>query len=362
MNHIFNITAALLLSISVMANCGCSSKPNKIDIEVRLDKGSAAGFFIKVENKEYRGKNMLEAFYKDVKYITDKAPYLKAVFHIDDYINAPELYYQVIKVAKECMKAQLRDLSVAKPKSAKSGEEDFRLNEGIEDVCLTKADCCEKIVKPENKYAIIIINLKGEFLQDRRNRGNVSDASDTIRQFLQEETDREKRGPDGYSLIRLFIRADRKAEFKHIHQLLNICREQEIRINRIEFNCKMNILDLPANLMMPFTLKDGVLTANLFKDTQAVLESAAWTGDANLLINLFGGKDTYKGFEIKAGCKEFRGPTMLIEFYRFVEECKKEQPGLAIIIHHNDAVCMDHVIKVMNECYRAKVKQIYFKE
>jgi len=357
MNIKWKIAVILLFTISTLINTSCNSHPNEIDIELRLDKGSKAGFFIRLDNKEYRGDKMMETFYQDLKEHMKKAPALKAVFHFEDYvvdgnIEASSLFIEHFsEVVGECFKANLRNHSFAYPKSVKRKSDEYWFDE-LGDVVLPKVDCYEKLVKPKDKFIILSINLRGEYMRDRKNLGPVSKIVDKIRHDLQEETKNVKIGLDGYSLLTVFLRVDREAEFYNVSKLLNICGE--LKINKIEFNCLTNLLHIPSIERLYWRFQEGALSFFPLEthDPENV--------DSKLLIQLFPVKKKIEDFKIKINDKEFQGSTMLAEFSRFIEDYNKEQPGVAVIISPNKGIRFGHVVKVMNECYRANLKKILF--
>lgn len=358
-----NVLLSVLVLISV-ATSGCSDEyPPEIDVEIRRHEGSEAGFFIKVGEKEFRGKEPTVEFVKDITKHLSIVPDLKATFHIDDYIRNAEFYGQhVIPVAREAMNVGLRNLTVHVPESEELGEDVYRLPSEVEDVVLPKADCCKNLKKPEHRHLIVTVTRPGHYVQDRRDWGRVDESLEKIRNHLLEEANAAGREPDGYSKLEVLIRADKEADFKYVQHVLKICEEKEIRIYKTRLNCSQNALELSLDGKFSCKLKDGEISIYRWKKTSnkpvGDIGEMIRRGAKEVTILLYIDKESEADFVVQVELREFRGKDVLAEFYKHVKEIQKNNPDKEFIIYIPDGVKVAQVAKVLNECVRAGLKKV----
>lgn len=110
----------------------------------------------------------------------------------------------------------------------------------LEDLVLPKADMAMKDENPPEKRIIINITRPGHYVVKRRDLGVVDDCLPMIKGHLASMVAFFEREEDGCSKQPVLIRSDKKAEFKYIQKVLQVCGEEGIRIYKVELACSVD--------------------------------------------------------------------------------------------------------------------------
>lgn len=381
MNHIRYLFLFSILALLFLVMCGRPKPyPDEIYIRVILDEWKEVGYVIRAGNKEYRGHGLVEAFCEDMKKRIEKVPELKATINIDHYIKRADLYgTHVFGVFQACLRAGIKKIVFHAPFNEAVSKGEYRLRGPQEDVVLPKADCGESFNHPENKRIVLSIQRPGYYVHNRKNWGIVDNVAEKIRLHLQEISNNANREPDGYSKVDLLIRADSQADFKYVSKVMEMCKEQDIKINRIELGCSLNELELPVEGNSPVHLKEGKVNLYCRKDKVITLsESKVLMNrkeeDLVSIITLKSDAENEKDFSVQvdnwqpeSGDRKLESTCNRVLNYRvrlpgirhmLPEKLQEEELELEVIICPDEKTKVGHVVSVINACYRAEVTKI----
>lgn len=232
----------------------------------------------------------------------------------------------------------------------------------FEDMLLPYSDMCQGFKKPFEERAIVNIDRKGRFIKNRRCIGRVGDVIDTIHTQLRSRAAELEREPDGTSNLILLLRVDTLTEFKHVHKVLEICKEIDVGIHRIEFACYCDLSrkapEAVKKMTFPYWLPEGKLDAYLPKDGAHEPDEEGRPG--RIEIEVFRKRKAEAGYYIAVNDDRFEGAEMLQGFQSLVKELHARRSDLEALIVAHDEVQHGHIVEVFTECLRAGISEVAF--
>jgi len=215
----------------------------------------------------------------------------------------------------------------------------------VEDLVLPKSDMCEGFKKPFEKRCTINITRPGHFVRNRRDLGHVNDAYDRIRSLLIEETSKHEREADGASRLILLIRGDSEVHFGPILEVMQLCREEETGIYRIELACRCDlesrIPEAAERLNRYYRLPEGKLDAYLPR-----------TDGGRDPIHVTMIDDEELGFRCTVDETLIEGSDPVRRFFETMEALQAKGGDRAVVIRVGGSIELAHVIAVLAECRR----------
>ena len=230
----------------------------------------------------------------------------------------------------------------------------------FEDLVHPRAETCLKIEGTFwEEHLIININGKGEYIAEGRNFGSVDKSIQGIRTHLAEKASRFGRAPDRTSRLSVLINADRHAEFHAIMKVMGACGNESIRIARIAFACRK--LDYAEDPDARSYLPNGLFNVPLPKDTGVSTDlSTAEIEMEPLQIKVVSDAKSRAGFHLEVNNRKIKEPGMMDNLYGRIRNLGKRAPGIKVYIYPEEEVMYGHIIKVINELFRANLTSITF--
>lgn len=109
----------------------------------------------------------------------------------------------------------------------------------LEALSLPEADMAQKDENTLEKRMVVNIDEEGHYIVRRNDRGMVDDCLNQIRKELTAAAVFYPREENGCSRRPILIRADTKTTFKYIQKVMQLCGEEQIKIDKIELGCSM---------------------------------------------------------------------------------------------------------------------------
>lgn len=223
-----------------------------------------------------------------------------------------------------------------------SGEFEYRKHE-LEDVVLPKSSMCQGNKMPLEERCILTITRPGHFVENRRDLGDLNAALPRIREKLNSHK----------SDTIVLIRADYKAEFKHIHDVMQLCKE-----NEIEWACYCDLEAMAPeafkDLKWPYWLPEGKLDVPFPKveENSELFE--------RIDIHVYRDKKEKLGFHLLVNNTTFKGDRMMDDFNETMKALHVRIPDIPVAIRAHDRVEHGHIIRVYSACLNAGWSNIHF--
>lgn len=232
----------------------------------------------------------------------------------------------------------------------------------FEDIVLPYSDMCQGFKKPFEDRAIINVNRKGRFIVNWRDLCRVGDVIDKIRSQLRSQAAGLERGPDGTSNLILLLRVDTLTEFKHVQKVLEICKEANVGIHRIEFACCCDLSrkapEAVKEMSFPYWLPEGKVNAYLPKD--GAHEADEEGRPERIEIEVFRKKKAEAGYYFAVNDDRFEGAGMLQRFHSLIKDLHARRSDLEASIVAHDGAQHGHIVEVFTECLKAGISEVAF--
>jgi biopolymer transport protein ExbD len=234
---------------------------------------------------------------------------------------------------------------------------------GLEDLVLPWSGICRGFTKPFEDRVIVNIDRRGNFILNRRDQGRVDEARDTIRSHLIAEIAKTARDPGGKTDLILLVRADKEVPFKYIRDVLEISREKEIGIHKIEMGCLCDLRqrapEAYAKMKLPYWLPEGKLDIPLLPDVDAQ-DGDPGEHPETLRIEIIANSESETGFLIRLEGEDLGGAVMPESLRDALRSRDKTAAGFGVFIRTGNEVQYSQVMNVMSACLEAGATGVSF--
>jgi biopolymer transport protein ExbD len=224
----------------------------------------------------------------------------------------------------------------------------------LEDIALPITDICERLEGSPDDRCIIVITRPGHYVENRLDLGLLDHSLELIRDKILLRSRKSDRDPDGNSKMFLHLRVDRIAEFRHVQSIIDLCREKQIAVDKLELACVLELDELaPGSLekVQWYYLPEGKISLTLPAGDRA---------SERIPVELVFDKKSEGRYQLILDGRKIDGAEMPEALHRFLLQQLRMKPDAGILIRAGERVTYGQVFQVLTECLRTGAEDIDF--